>query len=296
MGSDAHAYVFDYDRYVTDVIPVAKRLLLMGELAPRWARMVRQVLDAYELEGYTEGTIASLTDGSGLDLDRYCTYLDTDLGLRDSRPDCYRAAKQQGQTYNWEERACRSMDCPMRHICRFHLDTDARKGSVEDFNVALVDAVGMSCLGEHQFVGRSRTAFRYQEFLDRAGVAEDDTVHDLLERLGRRGFVVGYLFSDGDGMHGWLTPAETQALLSRLDALALPRYEPTVAAMTAQYGQFGKRQAREGLSGAQLDAAWEALSLSFVRTVAAIAAGKEQGLLWGNDMPSLRAPRDDRSS
>ncbi len=296
MGSDAHVYVFDYDRYVTDVVPAAKRLLLTGELAPWWARMVRQVLDAYELERYTEETIVSLTDRSGLDLDRYCTYLDADLGLRNSRPDRYRAAKQQGQSYNWEERACRSLDCPMRHICRFHLDTDTRKGSVEDFNVALVDVVGMSCLEEHQFVGRSRTAFRYQAFLEPAGVAECDPIYDLLERLGRRGFVVGYLFSDGDGMHGWLTPAETQALLSRLDALALPRYEPTVAAMTAQYSQFGKRHAQEGLPGAQLDAAWEALSLSFVRTLAAIAAGKEQGLLWGNDMPSLRAPRDDRAS
>jgi len=53
VGSDAHVYVFDYDRYVTDVVSAAKHLLLTGELAPWWARLVRAVLNAYELEKYT---------------------------------------------------------------------------------------------------------------------------------------------------------------------------------------------------------------------------------------------------
>jgi hypothetical protein len=39
--------------------------------------------------------------------------------------------------------------------------------------------------------------------------------------------------------------------------------------------------------GADHDTHWDALSLSFVRTVATIAAGLGQGLLWGNDLPTV---------
>ena len=32
MGSDAELYVFDYERYVTEMVPAARQLLLRGEI------------------------------------------------------------------------------------------------------------------------------------------------------------------------------------------------------------------------------------------------------------------------
>ncbi len=283
VGSNADVYVFDYERYRVEIVPAAKHLLLTGEMAPWWAEAARAMAAGYGLESNADEMIAALTARSGLDLDRYCTYLDPDLGLRDSQPERYHAPRHVRRN-EWDLRACHSAECPMRRICAFHIQTrEAGSYIVEEFNEALADAVAARCLGGNQFVGRSHTAFDYRTLLASLGVDDHDVVHDLLEKLGRRGFVVGYLFSNGDGMHGWLNPDETQQLLARLDALPLPRYEATLAATDEQWRQFQEQHA----SMARSDSAWDALSLSFVRTVAVIAVGLRQGLLWGNDMPGL---------
>ncbi|MGN9768884.1 hypothetical protein ACTMS2_27400 [Micromonospora sp. SD12] len=62
-------------------------------------------------------------------------------------------------------------------------------------------------------------------------------------------------------------------LAARLDRLDLPRYERTFAAMADSW----KRAV-----GSTDE--WQRVSLSFVRTVATIAAGDGRGLLWGNDV------------
>lgn len=176
----------------------------------------------------------------------------------------------------------------MRHICVFHIQTrEAGQYVVEEFNEALADAIAARCLGEGQFVGRSRTALDYRTILVSLGVDEHTEVYELLEKLGRRGFVVGYLFSNGDGVHGWLTPNETRQAFGQLDALPLPRYEATLAAAHEQWRQFQQ-------STDQPNSAWAALSLSFVRTVAAIAVSQKQGILWGNDLPELPASGAER--
>jgi hypothetical protein len=170
----------------------------------------------------------------------------------------------------------------MRRICPFHIQTrQAGSYVVEEFNEALADAIAVRCLGEGHFVGRSRTASDYRTVLVSLGVDEHNVVYDLLEKLGRRDFVVGYLFSNGDGVHGWLTPDETRQVFAQLDALPLPRYEATLAALDEQWRRFqGQHMPPERAAGA-----WDALSLSFVRTVAAIAVDRQQGVLWGNDLP-----------
>jgi len=282
VGSDAQVYVFDYDRYRAEVVPATKRVLLTGEMASWWAEVVHVVAAGYGLESYADEMIAALAARSGLDLDRYCTYLDPYLGLRERQvtPDHAGSPARQNP---WDVRACHSSTCPMRRICIFHIQArETGPYVVEEFNEALADAIAARCLGEGQFVGRSRTALDYRAILVSLGVDERAAVYDLLEKLGQRGFVVGYLFSNGDGVHGWLTPDETRQALAQLDALPLPRYEATLAAAHEQLRQ--SQQSTE-----QSSSAWEALSLSFVRTVAAIAVSQGRGLLWGNDLPELPA-------
>jgi hypothetical protein len=284
MGSDAAVYVFDYERYVTEMVPAARHLLLRGEIAPWWEETIRAVEAAYGVASYTDGLIAALTRGWDIDLQQYCTYLSPDLGMLADQSDSAWMAMQQHQRLKWEARACPSLQCPIRHRCIFHRTQVPESAQpVEDFNQALAYAITARYVGEGQFVGRSRTPFDYQEYLAHVGVAVYDPIHKLWEHLGRRGFVVGYLFSNGDGIQGWLTPGESQDLRSRLDALPLPQYEATFPAMAEQ---LGAEQHRQPALVGNLDLQWEAVSLSFVRTVATIAVGRGQGLLWGNDLPT----------
>ena len=70
--------------------------------------------------------------------------------------------------------------------------------------------------------------------------------------------------------HGSLESAE---LATRLDMLPLPRYEVSFAAMQQfRTGELGEYECANFSS--------EALSLSFVRTTAAIADQEHRGLLW----------------
>ncbi|MFR9775143.1 hypothetical protein ACL02O_03690 [Micromonospora sp. MS34] len=77
----------------------------------------------------------------------------------------------------------------------------------------------------------------------------------------------GYQFGVSEGIHGWLAAAETAELAVQLDRLDLPRYEPAFATMT-------DRRKRDGFTDDEL---------SYVRTVATIAAGAGRAL-WGNDV------------
>jgi hypothetical protein len=285
MGSDAAVYVFDYERYVTELVPAARQLLLRGEIAPWWEETIRAVEAAYGMASYTDDWIATLTKAWDIDLQQYCTYISPDLSMLAYQADHAWTAMPKHHRQGWDARACPSLECPIRHRCIFHrTHLTGSAQPVETFNQALAYAVAARYVGEGQFVGRSRTPFDYQEYLAHLGVATQDPIHELWERLGRRGFVVGYLFSNGDGTQGWLTPAETQDLRSRLESLPLPQYEATFPAMAEQ---LRSQQQRPPVRVAHLDIQWEALSLSFVRTVATIAVGLERGLLWGNDLPTV---------
>jgi hypothetical protein len=288
MGSDAAVYVFDYAHYMAELVPAAKQLLLTGQMAPWWEQAVRGVAAAYGMASATDDWLAALANRWDIDLPQYCTYLSSDLGLLASSSDPARMARAGDQRQTWEARACPSPDCPIRQRCIFHCTyVTEREQPVEDFNQAFAYAIAARYVGEGQFVGRSYSPFGYLGYLADIGVDARDPLHELVERLGRRGFVVGYLFSNDDGIRGWLTPVETQDLHHRLDALPLPQYEATFTAMAEQCrAERIRRGQRPPAPGVDLDRDWKALSLSFVRTVAAIAGSVGQGVLWGNDLPT----------
>ncbi|SCE94387.1 hypothetical protein GA0074695_2336 [Micromonospora viridifaciens] len=133
--------------------------------------------------------------------------------------------------------------------------------------------MAVSCLGPAQFLGRTITPDYYLPALQLRSAPASDPLRHLLAALATRGAALGYQFGVTEGIHGWLTVAETAELAARLDRLDLPRYEPTFAAMADRLKQAG-RSASE----------WQDLSLSFVRTVATIAVRDGQAVLWGNDV------------
>jgi hypothetical protein len=142
----------------------------------------------------------------------------------------------------------------------------------------LEKAVVQRCLGAAQFLGRSIDCFFYWDILDQHGTPSTHPIRVLLERLGRRGFAVGYQGSFGtEGIHGWLCPAESKALADHLFRLKLPDYEYSFNAMES-FKEIrnifeGRVSGKEFLwpSYRHPSASFEELSLSYVRTVCRLA-------------------------
>lgn len=211
------------------------------------------------------------------DLGTQCSYLGEDWSVV-ARVAGSRDLYERG----WETRACRSDGCGARGRCPFHCSGGT---AVEELLFWFQSSVAERCLGEGQFLGRSVDCYFYWETLGELGAP--DRVRELLELLGRRGFVVGYRWTVGtEGIHGWLGPEETRELGEQLFGLDLPDYECSFAAMR------GFRQVRDLAAGTGREFLWpayehpecsfERLSLSYVRTVCQLAAREGKGVLWGN--------------
>ncbi len=257
MGSDADVFLFDYESYVTAVVPAFLDLLREGKVADWLDPLVkRRELNPWL---WDKDELARL--GAGL------------------QPDLsWKGPSDLNWTYNqdWHQRWTGSMQASEE---KMHVNLKAPAPElVEQVNWLFQVAVSVKCLSAAQFVGRSRTASFYSRVLGDMGVRDDDPVVQLLAALGKRGFIIGYLFGTGvEGINGWLQPSETAELAGMLDMLPLPRYEVSFAAM---------EQFRSPETGAyeSPDFSFEVLSLSFIRTTATIAAGEGRGLLWGNSV------------
>lgn len=268
MGADACLYVFDYARYRAEVVPGFAGLLRDGVAAEWMLEAQRRERTEVGMEDYR----AAISEVMGaVDLGAHCSYLGEDWSV---------AVDLEGQ--GWDTRACRSESCAARGRCPFHRSAGT---AVEDLLFLFQKGVAERCLGEGQFLGRSVDCYFYWETLGELGAP--DRVRELLELLGRRGFVVGYRWTVGtEGIHGWLDPAETRELGERLFGLDLPDYECSFAAMQ------GFRQVRDLAEGTGREFLWpayehpecsfERLSLSYVRTVCQLAAREGKGVLWGN--------------
>ena len=273
MGADAGIFVFDYAKYRAEVVPGFARFLRDG-VAAEWMRDVLR--EWTEQDEYRP----AITEVMGaVDLGAHCSYLGEDWSVAVPV-----AGSRNLYERGWETRACRSDGCVARGRCPFH---SSGGRAVEDLLFWFQKCVTGRCLGEGQFLGRSVDCYFYWETLGELGA--QDRVRELLELLGRRGFVVGYSWTVGtDGIHGWLDPAETRELGERLFALDLPNYECSFV------GMQGFRRVRnlvEGMGRELLGTAYEhpeysfeRLSLSYVRTVCQLAAREGKGVLWGNDV------------
>jgi hypothetical protein len=248
MGTDAEIFQFDYESYVTAVVPAFFDLLENGRVVD-W-------LQPFLMRRELRPSLWHRTD-----LARFLPLVRSDLswvGPYDLK-----------WTYDddWRQRCSYSTESPE--------DVPAAE-TAEQINWLFKIAVSVKCLGSSQFVGRSRTVSQFAEILADMEVQQDDRITGLLAALGKRGFIIGYQFGSGfEGINGWLDPHETAELAKRLDLLRLPRYEVSFAAMEQFRNRNTGAYESPGVS-------FEELSLSFVRTTATIAAAEGCGLLWGN--------------
>ncbi|MBU2670504.1 hypothetical protein KOI35_44090 [Actinoplanes bogorensis] len=261
MGADAEVWLFDYERYRDEIVPALVDLL-RGDVAD-WLGEIFRRAESQGGWGYDAGWLrmAQLARERPADPG----HLGDDLRCLGETP-----APQLPRRF---------VACSHGAGCFFH-DNDA--GGPEGFNALHEALVSTRCLSSSRFVGRTVSPDFYRPLLERWGVPDDDPVRGLLDALGARGAIVGYQWEASSGTLGWLTGAETRDLAERLDRLDLPRYEPTFAAMAELHTR--------SLNSHGTAEDWEALSLSFVRTTAGIAAERGLGVLWGNDVtPGLWA-------
>ena len=265
MGADSEIFVFDFEWYSRKILPVFYQFLLTG-VPPDWLEPVVRHLQI------------PTDQWRPVDLQSCCTYLGADLSWTGMYDDVDLTDS------GWDQRSCKSSECRERDRCQYH--ATAALEFAEPVNRFLSVAVGLTCLGGHQFIGRSWGVADFLPALRDFGVQHADPLRGLLARLGKRGFVVGYQWvSSNDGINGWLNPEETVELAERLDRLPLPKYGASFDAMQQfrrphplLYERFGiKELVCDGFS-------FEALSLSFIGTVAKIAAKRDCGILWGNDV------------
>ena len=118
------------------------------------------------------------------------------------------------------------------------------------------------------------------------GIRLDDPLWKLLTLLGKRGFVVGYQWSSSnDGINGWLDLRETIDLVEFLYDMPLPMYPASFEAMKEFKKPYPLLYEKFGVTCYDHpEFSFEELSLSFIRTVAEIAATEGKGILWGNDV------------
>ncbi len=264
MGSDAEVFIFDYEAYTREVVPAFYEILLTRQI-PEWlhpALKARRINPANLLR---------------VDLLQHCTYLAEDLAWDGPYED------RHFYETPWQQRVCKSEDCPERNHCPFH------QGGGEELNYELLGlfeaAVSIKCLGESQFVGRSQTPIEYSDFLCKQGLTKGPPLLKLLGFLGKRGFLFGHVWSSGcEGINGWLDPQETIELLWYLEHLPLPKYEASFEAMR-EFRRPDPLLGKFGITGYECDGfSFEELSLSFIRTVAEIASTASKGILWGNSL------------
>ncbi|WP_213011463.1 hypothetical protein [Paractinoplanes toevensis] len=275
MGADAEIFVFDYERYRGEVVPALTALLRTGSpatwLADLFTRAAHAAVavensrpadhagdDGYDL---VWPRLAGRFRSEPVDLVRHCTWLGSDL--RYAGPT--RVDRSVGKRVR-----CGSLACPERPRCPFHRDNDPH--GAEPLNVLHEALIATRCLGPSVFVGRTITPDYYVPLLERWEVPAADPVRGLLDALATRGAALGHQYGVTEGIHGWLTVAETAELAATLTRLPLPRYPPTFAAMTTQK------------ASPEADDDWPATSLSFIRTVATIAAAGGRSILWANDV------------
>jgi hypothetical protein len=135
------------------------------------------------------------------------------------------------------------------------------------------------CLGDGQAAGHGkRPRVLLENVLDQMNHDTEQShprARTLLRLLDRRAWCWTCAADPySEGVHGWLTAAEARDLADELWDLPLPRYEPTWEGMRAfaQRPRDDNRDARN------------ARHLSYVRTVASIAARQQRGILWGIDL------------
>ncbi|MFX1536242.1 MAG: hypothetical protein ACFFDI_18660 [Promethearchaeota archaeon] len=291
MGSDAEIYVFDYYKFKKKVVPEFHKLLA-GQTNSPW-------FESHYTKNLPEEWQKYIVDRK-TNIRENCEILDKDFSyvgfyFADQVFDEDFSYKNYDRLYGSEARYCYSDSCPEAEFnCPFHKNQD-QCGVLEPLHELFQVVIGNHCLSHSQFVGRTMNPFRFHDFFKQRDENETEDLKPFLYKLGSRGKLIGYGWANSDGIHGWLTPIETQEFVDVLSKIDLPSYNPTLKNLQKfmdavhyinDINDFGYSERRPYPQTVKMVRAtmWDDLALSFIRTMGIIALRKKQGLLWGNDI------------
>lgn len=279
MGSKAELYVFDPFVYDEQVVPFLRQLILHADVDRAASHAMDRILPLVDrIKAFLSARQAKLQP---TDLAAHCTYLGDDLRLLPLFA-VHQELEADANSAAGALRTCRRDDCPARATCPFHVDD--RRGQAQVLASLFGALVKETCLSASQFVGSSMNVFHYNVLLQKHGIPLGGELRELMLALGTRGAVIGHALADSDGVHGWLTVAETARLAILLQPLPLPDLAPTFAAME----KIGRKPAHSN-GGWDFDE----LSLCFVKTVATISTREQKAILWGNNVLNWLAPESE---
>lgn len=266
MSSEARIFIFNHRVYQDKILPAFHRLLWDGALE-FWLRELYNRL-------IKQGLISLLPRVKGVDIGKFCHYLDTNFAYLGRRKDLL--------TSSWKYRACYSKDCEIRYLCPFHA-VNGGSGEARKINFLFEAAIVNECLGDSQFLGRSVSPTIYKIMLSRSVADPIPELFRYFDLLEYRGFVIGCQFLIEGGIYGWLTETETVALCDKLDTLDLPEFEHDFSKLS-EFVVMSKNglmiQPPPGYS-------FEQTSLAFLGVAARMAYVEDMGILWGNDILTL---------
>jgi hypothetical protein len=247
MGANCEIFAFDYDRYCDCVVSAIQRLLRTGEPGP-WLEAVLRATNPERFWSFLLKNIRIPHPYQGpppTDLSPSHLFLDDQLAT------CQR---------------------PTAWALRPEVD------SISHLQRLYQSAIEVSCLGPSRFMGRRRFPESLWDdvcsLAEEAGTTPPDDIEPLLRNLSQRG--KNWITNSGgfaEGIHGWLGPDESRQLATALGELPLPR-------------RAGDTQTPDvpGSSSAA-HAVWDPYAhLADIRDIAASAAARGQGLLWGHDV------------
>jgi len=278
MGSDACISMFEQKRWDEVLIPAAIGLI-SGHGMPDWARAALKDrhwdvgdLEFPEVKSFkTDCSI--MADLATIDAGLYSRK------LTESKPRKFWGVSS-------DRRRCRDKECRSRSRCPFFLKDKIVEW--ESTSIALsemVDAILNPELKD-EFMGRRASTNNFRELLDDWNVPQNASVRDLLDRLGSRGFIIGYQFmGSGEGIHGWLTTEECLSLATELRKLDIPKFEATkdeLKKMRPLGVEFKKLYREAEYKFEVRERQWRVLTLAYLCAFAEYAALTNMGLIWIN--------------
>ena len=186
-----------------------------------------------------------------------------------------------------ERRSCRDKKCFSRSECPFFFKNknySEREGAAIAFS-NIVEAILYPELKD-KFMGRTASTNNFRELLDDWNVPLNASVRDILDRLGSRGFFIGYEFmGSGEGIHGWLTTDECLSLAIELRKLDIPKFKATkdeLIKMCPLGAEFKKLYRQTEYKFEVRQRQWRVLTLAYLCAFAEYAALSNMGIVWIN--------------